>query len=374
MLRSILIEARDPLIFRDARPAEAGLPIRSLDWPLPSTVAGAIRTRLGRLTGFDAGVVERLRRVEHVGPALAIRKDDAWQLAFPAPADAVLFENANGVEVCALRPAPPKDQHEGTNIPAGLFPLFGARQKKPLKGPPFWSTEATLAWLENNLQVRDPHTLGPDNLTRQRRIHLEIDPATLTAKEGQLFSTEGLEFAWQQGLCAGRTAGICSRIRTANGEWAPLEAVAPLGAERRLAYWSEPDIPWPEAPAKMAAVQRLRLQLITPAAFGNGWKPKWLGDRNEGSPPEFPSASAPRSSPLPCACSETCSSPSSSPPRSLKSYSALCGFGGAGQGEAEAGTAATKQATRIFASSKVLQASARVGDEATVIETPRQQH
>src|ERR1035437_8211855 len=106
MPHSILIEPRDPLIFRDARPAEASLPIRSMDWPLPSSIIGAIRTRLGRLTGYDADAIERLKDIEHVGPALAIRRNNGWELAFPAPADAVLFPTDGGTEIVTLRPRP----------------------------------------------------------------------------------------------------------------------------------------------------------------------------------------------------------------------------------------------------------------------------
>ena len=130
--RTIIIEPRDPLIFRDPRPAEAGLPIRSLDWPLPSAMIGAIRTRLGRRIGFDAVTIDRLKRIEHVGPIPAIPSDSGWQLCFPAPADAVLFEGKSvkgnpGFDICMLRPRKLRD-NEGTNLDRELFPLFGAQE------------------------------------------------------------------------------------------------------------------------------------------------------------------------------------------------------------------------------------------------------
>src|ERR1035438_6245737 len=132
MPHNILIEPRDPLIFRDGTPAEASLPILSVDWPLPSSIIGAIRTRLGRLTSYDAEAIERLKNIEHVGPVLAIRKDNGWELAFPAPADAVLFQGKGGAEVVSLRPRPiDATGHEGCEIPRGLSPLFGARDRKP---------------------------------------------------------------------------------------------------------------------------------------------------------------------------------------------------------------------------------------------------
>ncbi len=292
MAATIIIEPRDPVIFRDGTPAEAGLPIRSMDWPLPAPIIGAIRTRLGRLSGFDAATVERLKQIEHVGPALGLRTNGGWELAFPAPADAVLFAGKGGVEVCALRPIRiDEEDGEGTNLPAGLAPLGGAREEKPLKGPRFWRTSQTLSWLTDSaIEVRDAGQLGPGNLARQRRTHLEIDPKTFAAKEGMLFSTEGLEPAWPEMRWWEGSAAICSQIRTGGGEWAPLEALAPLGGERRLAYWSQCDVAWPEAPDALASTRRLRLQLITPGVFGHGWKPAWLDEQNRGSPPGLPEA------------------------------------------------------------------------------------
>jgi CRISPR-associated protein Cmr3 len=287
MPHSILIEPRDPLIFRDARPAEASLPIRSLDWPLPSSVIGAIRTRLGRLTGYDAEAVERLKSIEHIGPVLAIRKNDEWELAFPAPADALLFAGEGGTEVVRLRPRPLNaTANEGCDVPRGLAPLFGAREQKTTQGPPFWTACATRDWLAG--KTPEARSLGPDKFVRQRRIHLEIEPTTFAAKEGRLFTTEGLEFTLKDADGGKQSAAICSQIRTTDSTWAPLEALAPLGGERRLAYWSEPDIQWPEPPPELAATELIRLQLITPAAFEDGWKPGWLNDANRGSPPEHP--------------------------------------------------------------------------------------
>jgi hypothetical protein len=153
------------LIFRDPRPSEAGLPIRSIDWPLPSAVIGAIRTQLGRLSGFDQAGVDRLRRVEHVGPALAVRTQSGWELAFPAPADAVLFPGKSGVEICALRPQRPAEQ-EGTDLPPGLVPLFGAQEKKPVKGPRFWTAGAIEAASRTKGRARRPDEKGIETADR----------------------------------------------------------------------------------------------------------------------------------------------------------------------------------------------------------------
>ena len=242
MERTLLMEPRDPAIFRDGKPFGLGLPATSMPWPLPSVVIGTIRTRLGRLTGYDTDTVQRLLRIEHVGPFPAVRRGNAWSLAFASPADAVAYPAPAGkIELCPLRPVESLPAGDGTDQPEGLRLVMGGRSQKPADVPPFWSAAATSAWLKEpgcEPQLQSPEDLGLGALPRQRRVHLEIERETQAAKKGMLFATEGLEFADQK---LGR--GICSRIRYDDGEqWAGLEALAPLGGEQRLSYWSEPGI------------------------------------------------------------------------------------------------------------------------------------
>lgn len=283
MERNILIQPRDPVIFRDGKPFTQGLPARSTDWPLPSAVIGPIRTRLGRNTSYDDATVKRLKLIEHVGPFMAARAEGGYTLTFPKPADVVAFtarDDAQGrrqLELCPLRPVE-LPAGDGMDWPEdGLVPVLGGRGEKATAAPPFWSAASTLEWLAEGGSAstfRAAADLGFGALFRQRRIHLEIETGTQAAKKGMLFSTEGLEFLER---------GICSRIRYDDGEqWAGLEPLAPLGGERRLAYWSEPAIDWPAAPDWLAGEKLLRLQLITPGYFEKGWKPGWLQD---GTPP-----------------------------------------------------------------------------------------
>jgi CRISPR-associated protein Cmr3 len=105
-----------------------------------------------------------------------------------------------------------------------------------------------------------------------------------------LFTTEGLEFAVSGGNDAdGRrfAAAICSQVRS-EAEWPGIEELAPIGGEKRLALWSNTQLALPQPPEALKKVRRLRLQLVTPAAFDLGWKPGWLAEQNGGSPPGFP--------------------------------------------------------------------------------------
>ena len=74
--------------------------------------------------------------MEHVGPFLAVEQSagsGVWKLAFPAPADALIFGSDDAVEVAGLRPAPVADG-AGTNLPAGLAPLGVHGPEKPYPG------------------------------------------------------------------------------------------------------------------------------------------------------------------------------------------------------------------------------------------------
>ena len=293
--RTLFIQPRDPAIFRDGKPFTQGLPARSVDWPLPSAIIGAIRTRLGRNTGYRADAVNRLLHIEHFGPFLAARGPQGLALAFPAPADAVAFEarktpqGRRQLELCPLRPARLK-AGEGVDLPRepeDLHPLLGGRDQKPTGSPPFWSASATLDWLkdpDSSPRFSAVEGLGFSALPRQRRIHLEIESATQAARKGALFATEGLEFSDRVRIAEEDSERwedlepkICSRIRYQEGEdWPAFESLAPLGGERRMANWSETGVDWPGPPDWLAGQTLVRLQLITPGYFDAGWIPNWL--------------------------------------------------------------------------------------------------
>lgn len=314
MERTLIIQPRDPAIFRDGKPFTLGLPARSTPWPTPSAVIGAIRTRLGRLTRYDKDTVARLKLIEHCGPFLASPQGDAYTLAFPAPADVVAFAAKKGeLELCAVRPEKLRDG-EGTDL-EDMPPLLGGRDTKPVELPPFWTAAATMAWLEKRGDqpvFRQKADAGLGVRARQKRIHVKIEAATQAAEKSMLFATEGLEFSdhervWEEKENDWKFTEprprICSRIRYGDSEeWAALERLAPIGGERRLAYWREEKIDWPAAPERLANEKLVRLQLATPGCFEEGWKPGWLAHGRppgtEGLEVTLVAAAVPRAVPL----------------------------------------------------------------------------
>jgi CRISPR-associated protein Cmr3 len=277
--RDIVIEPRDPVIFRDGKPFSAGLCSRTTAWPLPSAITGAIRTRLARTIGYDQVTVDRLKQVEHTGPVLVVEDGKgSWIPAFPAPADVVAFESpGDGVELRPLRPAQSKEGEGANYPPGGLHPLLmqGWREEKPSEGAAgFWTSAFTLEWLAHTGAghfTRQPRGIRFEFPERHKRMHVSINPGTQVAEDRMLFATEGLEFGGR-----GLRKAIGARIRYDGRRWPAIESVAPLGGERRLACWYEQPILWPEAIEGLKELARVRLQLVTPACFREGWKPGWL--------------------------------------------------------------------------------------------------
>jgi len=309
--RDLLIEPRDPAMFRDGKPFSAGLGAKSLGWPMPSTVAGHIRTRLWQPRSFAAptfGDAEkcRLLQVKHTGPFLACETlargtgKSEWELAFPAPADAAVYRGGS-LRIARLRPAQNEPAGYGCDLPAELRPLRGAEEGKVAEdAPAFWTARQTLLWLKTRDAKAWTSTdaeLGYAALPEQSRIHVEIQSERRNAVEHMLFRTVSREFDFNsefhrrgkdeprpivdRGRVRRRSA-VYSHIEPGDFEWSDTSGVGPMGGERRIARWSEVPNLLPSAPDNPPEEGLLRMQLVTPAIFKNGWEPGWMAT---GEPP-----------------------------------------------------------------------------------------
>ncbi|HUE00056.1 MAG TPA: type III-B CRISPR module-associated protein Cmr3 [Bryobacteraceae bacterium] len=283
---------RDPVVARDGRPfgAGSGRRMKSLDWLLPSVVAGSFRTMHGKMDarGFNADAVAELKQIAIAGP-LPVWKSS---LFLPAPKDFALQSEPR--ECFRIRPRPLKtgdycDLPHGKLRPA-LLPEFVTDEFKPEPPPAFWSMAKMTAWLmegdfppppeKNADQGRDPETGFLDSLPKDERTHVQIEADTGAATEHMLYSTVSLAF--HEGVA------ISLRVSGAN-HIEKLDALHPVGGERRLVRWeTDEDVSWECLPAlagALAGAERIRMVLATPAIFGGGWKPGWLDDNLEGTPP-----------------------------------------------------------------------------------------
>lgn len=245
----MLLQPRDPAIFRDARPfaAEPGARAFSLTWPFPRTVAGAIRTHLltdaiagpldwrDREAGHDAA--RRAQRIAVHGPLRMARfkSEEPWRVYVPAPADVVPYretvEAGDGTDkpsdtlsFLALRPET-LGEGEGCDLPAAgqedspgkaralsrvkLKPMRVAQEIKPDAGSPsWWPLDSAARWLgtagDDEADIRAALSFdqvdgkevvaGLDHVTETGQTHVAIDTETDTGIEGALFTTESRAF------------------------------------------------------------------------------------------------------------------------------------------------------------------------------------
>ena len=311
-MNQIVITPLDPVVARDGRPFNAGMRMKGLGWPYPSVLAGSLRTLLGKLQGggFPKETVDALREIEIAGPLPL--KDG--QLYFPAAADLVF--DAGRREWYAARPGALAGAAPTCNLPAGLRPaLLPAVIPSDFKSsapPAFWSTGRMSEWLVDRSQFpkigprKQPgpgFSAAPD---QEERTQTQIDPDRRVAQDTLLFRTVALGFTDGMSMAA--------RVSTGNAfarHVDRLDAIHPIGGERRLAHWRtanppaspprdekhkkkvqaapadppKPD-PWqcPDAIRKMLSQNpaKIRMVLASPALFDHGWRPDWLRD---GRPP-----------------------------------------------------------------------------------------
>ena len=303
MTFDLLIQPRDPAMFRDGRPFSAGLGAKSIGWPMPSTVAGHARTRLWQPRGFGGTAFRdeerrRLLEVRQTGPFLACENEEgAWELAFPAPADAAVYRSGGSLKIVPLRPSLDDSEGHGCDLPDGMHPLRGARAEKVAEDEPvFWTAAQTLRWLKNTDTgewSRPDDQLGYAALPEQGRIHVQIREDRRNAADSMLFRTVSREFDFDTAFRpkgkpgpkdrARQRAAVYTHLTAPEFAWSPTEGAGPLGGERRVARWSRVPFLLPPAPVEERQNKLLRIQLVTPAIFEHGWMPGWMA---KGEPPE----------------------------------------------------------------------------------------
>lgn len=295
------IVPRDPLIFRDGRPftTDGGARARTLPFPFPSTLAGAVRTMAGpdEKGEFSKERIRQLLEMGICGPLLVELDDDMivadWLL--PAPADALLLKDAQDPGAAIRLAMVPLQPPAGAQTDMGDHPVVGpvdpVKGKPHKKAPRYWRREQYWRWLlqaaPDTVALNDLGVSGP---VQELRTHVSIDPQTGTALEGALFQTSGLEFTQIPVHEDGKPVLTQARqLGLALGTDAPLhETLGFVGGERRTAAWKEQQADLlgcstcPEGIQKRIREQRAcRLILLTPAYFREGYQPSWLLEKKD---------------------------------------------------------------------------------------------
>lgn len=217
-----------PLLLRDGRPFSAGgeeSRAQSLALPLPSTLAGFVRTQWGNQTKLDwkntddKRLFEQLKHL-HSWPVYSqlVRYEDGQEtkptFLFPAPLNAVIdkegeiyrsapYEFAEGEGVSKISVSDGLDGKADDLRPLMLHRCLGPQDSgpkevedfKPDGGYVYWTMAQMARWLSGKKPCKDSDTLqkisGP---AREERTHVEIDSSSGAGKEGALFTVNYSSF------------------------------------------------------------------------------------------------------------------------------------------------------------------------------------
>ncbi|PZA07711.1 MULTISPECIES: type III-B CRISPR module-associated protein Cmr3 [unclassified Meiothermus] len=280
--RVLEIHALSPLLFRDGRPFSAAdgteTAAQSLPLPLPSTLAGFVRTQVGLAAGmgFSHQELQNLHGLQVCGPLLA----RGGEILLPAPRDAVIYKEGEKPQLMKLRPFSPPEG-AGCDLPGGLLPLEVTQDVKPESGYNFWTAGEMERWLLDEEVLPAEKISG---LPSETRVHVAMDPAKGKAREGQLFSVAYRPLETGKGPEDYRPASLRVRLSLSNG-WTPAR-IGYLGGERRPVavevkeglseYWYDCPEGLKKRFAGLGKGARVRLVLATPALFEGGWRPGWV--------------------------------------------------------------------------------------------------
>lgn len=299
---NIVMFVREPLILRDGRPFGEHGTVRAgaLQWPMPSTLAGMIRSRIGLsrnpLFFQEPDAVNRIRTVhiECIQPVCRIGDDD-WRFVYPQPADLLVCNGQN--ETLSLHGFDYAVQgSNGVTLPwkNWLIPLPQTQEKPARPQPAFWHESIYMKWLTapNTMQKTvASNELGWHLPHQDQRIHCCIDKDSGSAADGQLWMSSGLCMQGYDTHNGIKQWGIAMRL----GGYAENDTVigpAHLGGDRRLAWIENMNMDWPDCPDSLTNARYLRLVLTTSGSFG-GWAPDWLLPQNAANQTETPWVTVP---------------------------------------------------------------------------------
>lgn len=290
----VRIRGLDTLLFRDGRPFSdepGAFSARTLRSPLPGTIAGFLRTRIGNekgwnKTGWNNGNVTDALKIEVAAPLLKL--NDAF--VFHAPADALIYKDEHDQDkpkVMCLRPW--KDAPGGTNMPDGMLPMEVTDDVKPEPDYNFWQWDDLKNWLLSGSGIGFSVPKKIKGLPLEERVHVEISE-TGTSEEGKLFSAQFLSFEehqWEQ--FKKKQTDRWSLVAKVTTDVNDLSGVGQLGGENRSAIVETvADNEWLPCPddlkSAMSSESHVRMILATPAIFEHGWRPGWLDGNLIGTP------------------------------------------------------------------------------------------
>lgn len=285
-----LLHPRAPLVFGTGKPLDFGLGGDTLNFPYPSTVAGALRATHSAQQGGVPDPYADIQDLQLHQMALArfnwLHPEEVPTLLLPRPADAVYLNQ----KMLHLTPQP-LAADSWTDLPKGLqvLTLQGNdedKKGKPDPAPTWWNTTDYSRWLAKPSAMAKHPVLNDHDTLPDERTHVVIDPHGKGAVTGGLFRSTGRDFgphhASHQGEHAHQKAshGYALAIRT-QGPQSLHGLTRRLGGEGRFVRFEQcaPQHLWSSAtpPQGLDKATHIRFILTTPAVFPEkGWHPDTL--------------------------------------------------------------------------------------------------
>lgn len=286
------MQGLSPLLFGTGRAFsnDAGaLSAPSFPFPFPGTVAGTLRNEVARRSNwmdYKDEYRDKLLQVSLRGPILKVNDS----LYFPAPQDAWIVK-LNGKDKFASL-VPHIEDGCGTNLPEGMLPCTIPKNNETIEpskfeAKSFWSEETLVEWLLNTNAFQDIPSNAVD-IPIETRTHVQIDVNTKASKREILFKTQGACISENLGLneylesFSLEQLFLCGSFRYDSSlGLAELSSCAiTLGGEKRLAAFNVFDTDEVfKCPEKIIGAldgaKFVRMVLVTPAYFKDGWKPEW---------------------------------------------------------------------------------------------------
>jgi len=282
---SWVVEPKSSMVFGDGRSIGNIGGVRSLELPWPSTLSGMVRTLSGSDDSgrFDVNKIPEVKQIQIRGPWLYSLSEQ--QAYFVTPKDMVWNRDSTNAE-CFTRTRLQCVQIESMfqdvlidehfDNPDWLVgPVQALPEGKVTSGPMFWPESDLLAWLLTPVSTEvQSEQAGLWAFGHDERTHVAIDPSTRTAKDGDLFSTDGVVFTTnsRQDFGIAFTTDSTSLTR-----WQDKPCF--LGGERRLAHLRHNDHQFAateDLKNALCTQERWRVVLLTPSIFDDGAAPESL--------------------------------------------------------------------------------------------------
>jgi len=281
-LQWVFIEPVDVWMFRDSKPftAQESFYARSLFPPQPGTMQGVIRSHYYALTGQIIGSSTDMGGLRLIGLFVARRdKNERVTVYVRAPLDLLARAGEGGKPTTGRRLLAAKQMKFKTDLDDHWRPLIVAEREKGATAQKaddaeYWMDEAALT-----AYLSDP--LAPVELVkasqlyeREERVGLALDVKRRANQSGYFYRASFIRPCSDVGLLV----GIDYRQPLFTGSGA-----LNIGGESRSGLYQVLD--GYEFPKRMASSGRLKIVLLTPAYFSDGWRPAggdwspWLGPK-----------------------------------------------------------------------------------------------